>query len=43
MDMRAIGLILCLALGAMCVVNVKDNVYNVTDDNFEEFVELARS
>jgi len=33
---------LLLAIGALGTLNVKENVYNVTEENFEEFMEFSR-
>jgi hypothetical protein len=34
---------LMMVASVMCALNQKDFVYNVTEENFEEFVEMARA
>lgn len=31
-----------LVLQGLCIVTIKDSVYNITEDNFEEFIEMAK-
>lgn len=40
---KVLLLSLLIVIGGLCTLGIKDNVYNVTEDNFEEFVELAKS
>ena len=35
--------ILALVCGAFCTLNIKEGIYNVTEENFEEFIEFAKS
>ena len=42
MSNKVVLLGLMLVVSTMCTLSMKENVYNVTEDNFEEFVEFAK-
>ena len=42
MRLQVSMLVVLLVWGTLGTVLVKDNVYNVTEENFEEFIEQAK-